>query len=409
MAEKFHFGVWNYLPIEESKLDDVNDWAECGLTTTIAPSITLGKNDPRKLIPYLDRAERFGIKLIINVTNLAYDTYVKEGAAEYERKFREVHECLKGHPALYGYVIGDEPSTPEYLEASKQCIKIQKKIAPETMPYLNFSGPRTKEEFGPEHFGGRTYSEWLCDVVKETGHKEFCFDEYCQTIGNEEALHGFFRTIKQQVDAAEAADADMWACLLLSSHGAFCRPTEFQLMWQITMAAALGCKGVFWFRFYDRDYAPGYHGSPIDEFGFKTEAYYNLLRCQRRFSTQFGEIIMKLKRKKSYILKNSRGDYPVFKPGDHEYILDATIDDTGVLSFFEDEEGKEYICIVNGCMKYFASSRIKFDNTKCTLTEITNNGKIELPFGCDKYGVGELSNEYGVYPGQMRLFRIDKF
>lgn len=407
MSQKFPFGIWNYLPLSESKLTDIDDWAECGLTVTMAPAISMEKDDPRDLIPFLDRAASHDMKLMVNVRDLSYATYANEGAEAYEKKLRSLHEIFKGHPALYGYVVGDEPTTPEHIEASVQCMKIQRQMDDTLSPYLNLAGAHTLA-LSPEYFGGRTYPEWLKYMVDESGFAVCCFDEYSQTINNVEGYHSYFRTVKPHVEAADAAGADMWGCLLSSAHIVFNKPTEHQFRWQINVSAALGCRGIFWFRFYDRVSAPDFYGSPIDEYGYKTDAFYALLRCQRRFNDHYGEILMRLKRKSSYIVGDPRGNYPNFKPGDHEYILNANIDDTGVLSFFEDDEGNEYLCIVNGCVKYFASFTVEFDTTKCSLTELHRNGATEIPFGSDNFGLGAMSNNFGVYPAQLRLFRIDK-
>ena len=407
MAQKFPFGIWNYLPLSESKVTDVDDWAECGLTVTLTPLFSFENDDPRDLLPYLDRAAEHGMKLIVTVLNFSFATYVEKGAEYYESKLRELHEVLKGHPALYGYVVGDEPTSPEELEASIQCMKIQKKMDETLTPYLNLAGGCTIG-FSPERFGGCTYPEWVKYMAEETGGAVCCFDEYTQTINNLEGTNNYFRTVQSHVAAGEAAGVDMWGCLLSSAHIVYNKPTEAQFRWQINVSAALGCRGVFWFRFYDRVIAPDLYGSPIDEYGNKTDAYYALLRSQRRFADHYGEILMSLKRKNTWIVGDPRRNYSNFKPGDHELILNAKIDDTGVLSIFEDENGTEYLCIVNGCDKFYATFTVEFDSSKCTLTELHQNGKTEIPFGSDNFGLGAATNEFGVYPAQLRLFRIDR-
>lgn len=401
MAQKFPFSMWNYKPLNESRVSDVDDWAECGFTVPMSPAFLYGKDDPCELIPYLDRAHEKNMQLLINLWNVSFKNYVEEGAKEYERKLREVHECLKGHPALYGYVVGDEPTGAE-LDASIQCVKIQKEMDPTLNPYLNFSGTHTVARLN-DYYGECSYPQWLTDGAKEAGHYIYGFDEYSQAINNLGGYNAYFRTTKDHMDAADAAGADMWACLLLSAHHVFNKPTELQIKWQINISAALGCRGVSWFRFYDRTAGHDLYGSPVDEYGFKTDTYYNLLRCQRRFNDHYGEILMRLKRKNTWIIGNPRGDYPNFKPGDYEYILSATADDTGVLSVFEDENGTEYVCIVNGCDKYFQTFHINFDSSKCTFTELTQNGRVELDFDEMLHGDG-----ISLQAAQMRLLRINK-
>ena len=53
------------------------------------------------------------------------------------------------------------------------------------------------------------------------------------------------------VDAADKAGVDLWLTPLSSAHHVYRPSSEFKYMMQITTAAAMGIKGLTWFRLYD--------------------------------------------------------------------------------------------------------------------------------------------------------------
>lgn len=407
MAQKYPFSLWVYNHISEFTVDELEVWAECGMTTPLSPKIYYGKDDPRDLIPWLDKAESLGMKLIANYEDFSYGNILSEGSAEVERKLREVYEPLKGHPALFGFFAGDEPSTKEALEATVEIYKVHKKVAPELTPYLNMFGDMPY--MSPEDLGGRTLEEWFKYVIDETGVSFASQDLYNNTI-NEVGAANDIRSLKNIVSKAEKAGFDIWANTLSSAHYAYRAPNYHEILWQITVPAACGCRGNVWFRFYDRSIGHEYHSSPIDEYGYKTETYYSILRAQRRFNDQYGELLMTLKRKKTFKLGDNMPDtFPKFKKGDHDLVTftDESWQDI-LVSFFEDKDGNEYICAVNAMQKIHASFSIIYDPEKCSLYEVLLNGKKENYFSPATEGKDSEDTKTYLYQGQMRIFRIER-
>lgn len=402
MKKRFPFSMWNYPPVTDEKTDFVDDWAECGMTVPMSPSAVYGKDDLKDLIPFLDRAAEKGMQMIMNIYGLSYDDAASLGEEEYEKRFREVYELFKGHPALYGFFCGDEPGTKAAYEGTIISMKVQKRVAPELNPVINMHGSMQCEN--PDNLGGRTFREWLKYAAEETKCTEFGFDAYSQMI-NDGGINNYFEDIKALNEAAEYAGVDMWVTLLSSAHYEFRKPDEYQFMWQITTAAAAGLKGVVWFRFYDRDIAPNSHGSPIDEFGYKTEQFYRLLRCQRRFNTHNGILISSLKRKRTYTFWKDRADYPRIEDHPEEPVQVSGCED-GFISFFEDENGTEYFVIVNASQNTPGSYRVTYDNDKYKLMEQLFGGEKE-----DYYRSPDPSEQWGgihLYPGQMAIYKIVK-
>ena len=409
MAQKYPFSMWVYNPLSDFPPEELEKWVECGMSHPMAPKTYYGKDDPRILIPYLDKAEELGMKLIINYEDFAYQCIDQVGDEEYERRFREVYEPLKGHPALYGFYAGDEPNRRISFDQTKRCFAIQKKVAPELKPFINLIGGMSHKK--ENELLDLDLGEWF-KLMKEVGCDYVSQDAYGCMINhgmNDNCITEHLHEVKDIVEAGEAAGVDVWCNMLSSGHNVFDPPTEAQMFWQINVAAAQGCRGGIWFRFYDREIGHDYFGSPIDEFGDLTEAYYGMKRSQRRFNNHYGELLMSLKRKRTFMTGyiDRRDLYPKLTDDAHDLVKIDGYED-GIISFFEDEEGVEYICIVNFSMKYMASWSLTFDTSKCRVDEVIFNGKSKGNFDGDygrvKDGICKAELPYRV--GEMRMFRI---
>ena len=404
MANKFPFSMWVYNPLSDFTPDELEIWKEAGMTTPLAPKTYYGKDDPRILIPYLDRAHELGMQLIVNYEDFSYGCIDEVGDEEYERRLREVYEPLKGHPALYGFYSGDEPSSRKDFDQTERCYAIHKKVAPELKPYVNLVGGMSDK--GEKELGGLTLEEWF-KSIKKLGI-DFASQDAYECMINDTGVTNYLKEMRGVVEAAEKAGVDIWTNMLCSGHDAFRSPSESDVIWQINVAAAIGCRGGIWFRFYDREIGYDYYGSPIDEFGNKTDVYYSILRAQRRFNTQYGELLMSLKRKSTYMTGYKKRDvYPELHDNVHDLVTVKGYED-GIISFFEDEDGKEYLVITNASIEFRASWDVLFDPSKCNVVEVSFNGKAERPLTEDDGDGDIVCTNQPYYIGQMRGFRIDR-
>ena len=397
MADKFVFSMWTYNDISEFTPDEVDVWADCGLNIPMGPGVS--PDNAAAYIPFLDRAQERGIKLIANVYGIDYGTLLNIGEEEYEARIRKVIDAIGGHPALHGLCVGDEPSTLRNMEASKKCIEINKKVAPHLTPYLNYMGGTICAE--GEALGGRDLKGWFKYVADETGTTELCYDDYGPAI-NEQSKGSFMKSAYDVAKAASYAGCDAWGCLLSSAHHVYHKQREVDALWQINASAALGLRGVLWFRFYDKIGVYTYKDSPIDEFGNKTELYYGLMRSQRRFSYHFGEVFPKLNLKKVYAVKSDKGIFPEFRPGEHDLIKDIKTNDETIVSFFEDEKGDEYLCLFHTVTEWYGVVELDYDSEKCELCYVRENGKNLSPIGHE----AEDEEQLMILPASIELLKI---
>ena len=405
MTKQFNFSMWTYPTIDFARPCDPDIWAECGLNMPMAHTLEYGKHSPEELLPYLDGCEKHGIKCIVRVIGLTYGDYCKFGRDEYTKRLTEMLNVLRGHPALFGIFVGDEPCLEEHYSACIECIRIQKALAPELHPYLNLH--TCMDDTDPALLGGRTFREWLTYAVKEAGLDIFSYGHYDQLwTGNEDGMDSYYRNLRALSAAAQESGAELWNTQLSTAHYMFRIPTEYDFMWQITTAAALGSRGVVWFKFYDRNLDHNAHTSPIDDWGNKTEQFYKLMRCQRRFTEMHGEIIMSLRFKQGYLTDKSYGGYELFGEGCHPIIKNVRGTEQAVVSFFEDDAGVEYLCVVNASQTTPGVFRIDFDRDVTELVELSLNGKSTSSY---RHGNTDVHwDGQWLHPGQMCLFRIEK-
>ena len=206
MAKKFPMGAWVYNPITDFTPDEVDVWADMGLTVTMCG--TVDYDNAELLLPFLDRAQARDIRLIVWVYGIGD---ARRDEDDYKARFKALYENkLRKHPALYGFFIGDEPSSHDAAEYMIAEMKAQKDVAPELHPYINLMGSTCGNG---SIYPGKTYPEFLADIKERTACESFCFDVYDQTI-NDGGVTNFYATMKDQNEAANIAGIDCWATLL---------------------------------------------------------------------------------------------------------------------------------------------------------------------------------------------------
>ena len=93
--------------------------------------------------------------------------------------------------------------------------------------------------------------------------------------------------------------------------------------------------------------------------------------------------------------------YTMFNEHCHDVVKSLDLFERGVISFFEDAEGKEYFALVNAEMTQPTHFDLTYDSSKADVVMLERNGSIQ-------HKLGEYGEPLDAYPGQMLLFRIDR-
>ena len=95
--KKFPILFWNYHYVGDYGIEEVQKWADCGMSVGMAPKInykTSSEEDRNELVKFLDEAQRVGIKLVLPVCDLVNTELLTMGKEEYAKLFKEVYDRL---------------------------------------------------------------------------------------------------------------------------------------------------------------------------------------------------------------------------------------------------------------------------------------------------------------------------
>lgn len=412
MRKSFPFTSWVYRDITVYPPTELDGQVECGLSIPMTPPVN--HHNPEHvecLIRYLDRAKELGVQMILHISTFTNSVLLELSEDEYCRQLKEFYEVtLNSHPAVYGFFVGDEPDSLTMINCTKRSIILMKQTLPNLIPYINMQG--ASGSYPDSYFGGMSHVDWLKSIINEVGYFMISYDMYGQLVNDGGGTTDYFCESKKVMDICEEAGIQPWACLICSAHMVFHKPDEYDIMWQITTAAAMGFAGINWFRFYDSPAVPNYHGSPVDQFGNKTTHYYDMLRCNRGFGEQFGEIFPYLKRKATYFTGEDRDrqSYARFDETCHDIIAEVRSSfEESLISFFEHEEtGEEYFCVINCSRKFYNHYEIRTKSDEYDVYMVFQNGLREGKRRLLKDKDDSFQSEDFLYPGQMALYKIKK-
>lgn len=409
---KFPIGFWNYPSIDTMEIGEVKLWADCGMTLTMSPSFEVRPDTVQKLKLMLDECTKYDMKLIIRDPRTGW-----HGAAAdpegYRARFRKACADFGAHPSTYGFFIGDEPIGDQEFADCQTALRIQLEEAPDLVGFLNFNPYWPGME--QTHLGGKEFDVWAREFIEQSRCKLICYDCYTQLNPEEEGTDRYFLDLRKFYEAASAANVPLWTTLLSVGHFRYRCPSMDDLRWQVSTAVASGCKGLLWFTFYTEHYR-NYRGAPINEYREKTAVYDWMSLVLRSFHDDYGQLMCSLRLKQSFHFVKAYGGYPLFQENAHPVLRRVWSEHRvpGVVSFFEDEAGREYIAVVNNSP--FESDLFKLALPAHTkhVYNVRLNGKDEKDmrrFHHDAFfHEDDIEVQAGVWlaPGQMELFRIEK-
>jgi len=408
-TQQFPIGFWNYTRTGDLPLSAVQDWSRLGMTFATSPGFN-ESCDKNEMIALLDECHREGIRVII-CDQRVYWHGASDDPVAYEARFRRSYEDFGSHPAVIGFHIGDEPLQAKQFADCIAAHSIQRSVAPELTPHLNFHPFYSGIE---EVLKVPDFAPWLLDMVKKIGVDIVCYDCYSQMINDDGwGVNLYYENLRHFYEAAKATGTRPWSTLLSVGHFRFRCPSEDDLRWQLNTAVASGMQGIMWFFLYMRAPISNYRLAPIDEFGEKTETFHWLSRVNRHFLHQFGNFFTEATHLATYHLGHAWGGYPLFEAGKTDpAVLDVTCDHglDAVLGFFE-KDGQKYLALVNNSWTESGEFKIHVPKGTDHFARLNWHGEWESmkEFPHDAfYEETECTCIGGDWlaPGQMKVYRV---
>ena len=405
----FPIGFWNYTRTGQLGIDAVHDWKDLGMSFAMSPEFYPDIDDKKIILAMLDECEKLGLRMLICDARVRWHGASSDPEG-YRARFRAAYEDFGRHPACMGFHIGDEPADERAFADCIQANKIQLEIAPELVPFVNFLPYRDGIEKSILHTD--TFEEWAESMAKNADLKLLSYDCYTQMNPEIEGMDRYFKNLRKFSSAAAASGIPVWTTLLSVGHFRYREPNENDLRWQLSTAAACGCKGIMWFFVYLRYPHGNYRKPPIDEFWERTETFGWLSRVNRNFQHRFGQFFLNAELKKTWMIEKSFGGYPLLEGKVDEFIdsIESVHGLPAIVSLYE-RDGDKYICLVSNTPLESGLFRIHFNKKVKKVDNIEWDGLRDMKYhegGYFEIKEDELVAGDWFCPGQMQVYRYSE-
>ena len=407
--DKFPIGFWNILSADQTGVEAVKDWVDFGTTLTMTGVFGPGQ-DKQNLLKTLDECYARGIRMIVQDHRI---TYTQMHNGHYEEDVAQVVQNFAGHPAVYGFHLGDEPMAGQ-TEDAIEAVRVLKRACPQTKAYLNLL-PWYSDEYGgvEARVAIQTdYKQYLVDFVKKSGVDILSYDCYFQLEElhgklSDRALETYFKNLRIFQEAASETGVEFWYTTLAVGHMMYRCPTQDDIRWEINTAVAHGVKSLFFWYLYSGFYNANYRVAPINELFERTETFQWVSTENRLFQDVFGKLFCELDFEKAYHVTQAYGGFPLLEEAGDTYIKNVRpLNDVPmIVSRFRRQEdpSRVYYALVCNSQREPASVYITF-NKPVEVCEVRSTG------GCITFGPRELDEEcrmhYWFGPGQMWVIAV---
>lgn len=377
MNNRFIMGAWVYNNVGEVKAEKyISDLKEVGFNIGFSSKYDgEARESLHDYIREFDVAGENGIKLIAYDSRTHWRTFQESGEEKFRRGVKKVRQEYGLHKGVYAFHIGDEPGKKDFDDVVKAA-RIVKEIIPEKEVFLNFYPYFDAEWFRPV-VGANVktdYGEEIKKIIKNTDIPVISYDCYsqCREDRSINGVQQYFENLEFFRSLSEKLNVPLWTSLLCVGHWNYRVPDENDIRWQISTAAAYGCKGILWFEFYSRQ-VDSYREAPI--YGLnkedRCETFYRLKRQVRFFMERFGDKFANSNIEKIMQIGEVFGNTPAFASDDlietaAAYMYDAPL----IVTEFRKSDGKRAVAIVNKSQSRTTRIRIKlrkeYHTSDCT-------------------------------------------
>lgn len=346
----------------------------------------------------LDMAQKFGMKVY------TYDGRINEGDA----KIKEMVNDFKGHPALGGYYITDEPDT-ERLAAAIKLQNLVKSLDPSKDSYINHLpdwaiDPKENYEhsFLPRYING----------VGKDKLNYLAYDNYPYKRGHR-LEKTYFNNLEIIRRVGLKYNVKTSSCLQSFGMGfggvvELRRPNADEIRMNVYSNLAYGVKNAVWYTYYTQDNLPGpktvatMYKNVIDSVGVKTDMY-EPFRQMNSEMKQLGKTLINLDAMEVYHTGDSLWLGTKLPPADFIAQVSDKKAEVILSRFVDKTSGKQYLMVVNRSFKKPAQLTIQLKDSVKKVTEISNvTGKpVKAPFDSKKHSISE-----SFLPGEGKLYAL---
>ncbi len=266
----FLLTFWCGPPLAE--LDDARaaEIAAAGFTVVGTPCA--GGYDPALTLRALDVAQRHGIRMWVFDHRFSPETVA---AADWPLSLEAAAAEYRGHAALEGYFVADEPPAAEF-DAVAAVVAALRAADPAHPAYVNL----LPDYVPPAALGTATYEAYVEQFITAVRPQLLSYDYY--PFGHEKDRSTFFANLATIRAAALRHELPFMLIVLAMPHGPYRDPSEAELAWQVHHALAYGARGISYFTYWTPPQDGEWnHRYGLLENGRPTVHYFQVARLNR--------------------------------------------------------------------------------------------------------------------------------
>jgi hypothetical protein len=330
-APAFITTFWCGPPLPEFDDDRAAQIAAAGFTVVGPPCE--GPITPEGNLRALAVAARHGLTMWVSDARYNQSAPAHPG---WESGVDAAVEQYRGHPALGGYFVTDEPSDARF-DALRAVVTRLRANDPNTLAYINV--------YADYAFGARAearYAQYLDRFIEAVRPTLLSYDYY--TFGVKDDRPTFFASLARFRELGERHRLPFMLIVLAMPHGPYRDPTEAELSWQAYHALAYGASGISYFAYWTPVHVE--HAdvlkfrSGLIEAGQPTQHYTQAAALNRQLRALAAEMAPF----HSVAVRDSTGETaPPLPFGRVEAISGGSV----TAGFFEDRTGQVMVLLVN--------------------------------------------------------------
>jgi len=390
----FPITYWVSPPPELARYREV---AECGFT--VVPVLA---ETPAEGLRTLDLAQEVGVRAFVFDPRIHRDLPDESG---WEGTIEAVVRDYGGHPALYGYLITDEPHLRHFKKLGQICDAFRA-LDPGHAPLINLF----PNYASPDQLGTLDYRTHVRAFLETARPPLLSYDHYALMEWGDRPE--YFPNLAVIREEAHRAGVPFWNIILSTPHFNYRDPSPADLRWQVYTTLCYGGKGLGYFTYWTLD-VENYRSGIVDLYGYPTKKY----AAVRQLNLELRHLGPHLLRLNSTRVSHWPGP-PEGVPADLVPALDgsglvASIEGGQyVVGEFVDPEGDPWLMVVNRDRERSAWTTLRLRAVHDAVSEVARSTGELRPISRDQGVMAEqryadgLIVQFWLAPADGRLLRL---
>jgi hypothetical protein len=265
-------------------------------------------------------------------------------------------------PALWGYMLVDEPNASQFPDLRKKVDAIHE-ARPGKLAYINLF----PNYANAGQLGTATYDEHVTRFMQEVRPDVLSMDHYPRFNRNRDGRDNYCTNLAVMRREALASGIPFWNYFNTMPYGPHTDPTEAQLRWQIFTSLAYGAKGIMYFCYWTprgEEFPKG--GAVLTADGHRTRHYDEARRINAGIKN-LGPTLMKLTSTGIYRVKPGQNAADILK----ETPIHSLSDGDFLVGTFTLPDGRRAVLVNNYDITYAEWPTIAFDAESTKVLEVS--------------------------------------